>query len=398
MAEYKSLFRVGFEVDDAVIDEIKAELYNNGVPSISKVGVGFSYLRSLPYSNHNGHCLSAKCIKNSIASLKFSQFDFNHDSEDIIGHIIGSRIFNDTDRLIPKTPLRLLGLGILYRNRLNDHYIKPQDLVDYATSFEIGFNDFDFWYKGEVILREDADSEWLLHLDDMVQGKAYYWQGERVCLILGGIDEDATVDFNANSLLTVEPGDEQAGILVAVAHKSNAIFEIEGGSEMTYTEEQLNEKIAVAKQEVEDSYTSKASELESKVSGLEGELGELKTKLGETETALASEKERAESAEAKLAEMESEKLVSERKQVLASKGYPEEMIDDEKEFLGKASTEEFEQFVTKFEALASKLKPAKTSTASATEPAKTVVANLTGSAGDDGKGNEDEVNDLSYLV
>lgn len=390
MAEYKSLFRVGFEVDEATVDEIKNYLYENGVPSIAKVGVGFSYLRSLPYINGNGHALTPKCIKNSLESMMFSQFDYNHNPEDIIGTIIGHKIFNDTDDLIPKTPMRLLGMGVLYRQRLNEHYINPQELIDYATSFDIGFNDFDFWHKGQIIMREDAPSEWMLKLDDLVQGKAYYWEGERVCLILGGADDDATVDFNANSLLTVEPGDKESGILVAVARKYNAIFDLEGGSEMTYTEEQLNEKVALAKKEVEESFTAKAAEYDEKLNGYETKVREFETKVTDMETALAAEKERADNAEAKVTAMESEKLVGERKTVLAAKGYPEDMIEQEIGFMAKATAEEFDAFVTKFEALASKLKATKTVTASATEDPLKVVASLT-AGGDEGQvTNQDE--------
>lgn len=392
MAEYKSLFRVGFEVDDATIEEIKSFLYENGVPSISKIGVGFSYLRSLPYCNGNGHALTAKCIKNSMDSIRFSQFDFNHNPDDIIGSVIGCKIFNDTDELVPKTPMRLLGMGVLYRHRLRDHCIEPQDLINYATSFEIGFRDFDFWYKGQIVMREDAPSEWLLKLDDLVQGIPYYWEGERVCLILGGVDDDATVDFNANTLLTVEPGDNESGILVAVARKLNGVFDIEeGGLEMTYTQEQLDEKVALAKKEAEASFSAKAAEYDEKVNELTTKVAEMESKISELETALAAEKERADSAESKVLAMETEKLVNERKSALASKGYPEELIEQKLDFMAKASPEEFDGFVAEFEAIASHFQTTKTATASAAEEVKTVVANLTVGSGSN---NEEDFNPI----
>jgi hypothetical protein len=92
---------------------------------------------------------------------------------------------------------------------------------------------------------------------------------------------------------------------------------------------------------------------------------------------LESVKGEAETAKAALQEKIVAERVIARKQVLASKNYPQDMIEDEMDTITNASDEDFNKFVVKFEALASKLKPATQVQASSNANNTTVVASLT---------------------
>lgn len=362
---YTSVYGIPFEVDNEILLDLQNELERNGVPDKGKVGVALCFGRSLPYCNGNGHSITAKCIKNSIDTAKFSKFDFNHNQDDNIGNMIGLKIYDDTEDLIPKTPMRVFGYGVLYRTSLISHGIYPSDLPEYSTSLEVLFNDYDFYYRGQVIRKEEAPVEWVEHLDDMIEGIPYVVDNARVNLILGGIDEDAKVTFNGNSLLTVRPADEEAGILLAVAQLKRGIFDKEEFNVMTYTEEQLQEKVqeevkkAEAKMQViidkldGDLKTVNASLLEKDkiIADVGEELAKVKGELETATASLATEKDRADKAEGELQKQAIATLITERKQVLAAKKYPEDRIAKKEEWLGKVSKEEFDEFLEEVDVL-----------------------------------------------
>jgi hypothetical protein len=375
LSEYRGSYSIPFDVDESILIDLKNELEVNGIPSISKIGVGLTFARSLPYTNSNGLGITAKCIKNSLDTGRFSKFDFAHNQSDIMGTMISLKIYDDTEELIPEKPMRIFGLGALYRNRLNDYGIYPDDLPNWGTSQEVLFKDFDFWYKGKVVLKEDADSDWLLHVDEIIKGIPYYSENSRVCIIAGGIDDDAHVDFNGNAL-TMNPADKEAGILLAVAEHRYPIFDlgviqknekqIKEGEIMAFktfeTEADYNAAIASiiekakndAKTELQPSIDKLTGDLQTANASLTEKDGKITEINGELETAkasIASEKERADSAETKLSEIATAQLVSERKQVLASIGYPEDLVTKKADYIAKSSKEEFDSFVEEVKVL-----------------------------------------------
>lgn len=336
-------------MEEEILDEIKEELTKNGLPSENKIGVGFSYLRTLPFCNDNGHAVTPVCVKNSLGTMAFSKFDFNHETENVVGGVLGSKIYNDSDEVVPETPMRLLGYGLLYKDRLEDNWIDTERLTDYSTSFHIEFKEYDFWHKDQIVLKKDAPEEWIMNVKAMIEGYPYYWEGERVNLILGGVGKDAKVNFFANSLLTIPPGDNQSGILLAVASRNQiAIFanKNKGGQQVkTYTEEEYKQAIAAKENEAKDfkdkfeKAEASLVEKDERITSLEAEVNEWK------------EKHNAE------ANKVSEYVLKDRKTALASKGYPEDLIAKKENFLKSATDEEFNDFVEEFEALAKTLKP-----------------------------------------
>ena len=332
--------------------------------------------------------MSAKCVKNSLDSIVFSKFDFNHDTENVIGGVLGSKIYNDTDELIPKTPMRLLGYGFLYEDRLKDNWVDVESLTDYPTSFHIEFKDYDFWYKNKVVEKEKAPEEWIMNVKDMIKGCPYYWEGERVNLILGGIDEKAKVTFFANSLLTVQPGDNECGILLAAtANKKVALFANKNKGvdkmEKTYTDAEVTLKVQTAiaskEEEVKKVFEPKLEEVKANLAAKDEEINTLK-----------AENEDLKAKYATASETIAGYVVKERKAALAAKGYPEDMLEKKEDFLKTASEEDFNGFVEEFEALATALKPNKTATASKKEEGFNFF-NLTVD-NDSGEEGEDNVN------
>jgi hypothetical protein len=383
LSEYRGSYSIPFDVDESILADLKNELEVNGVPSISKIGVGLTFARSLPYTNGNGLGITAKCIKNSLDTGRFSKFDFCHNQSEIMGTMISLKIYDDTDELIPEKPMRVFGLGALYRNRLNEYGIYPDDLPNWGTSQEVLFKDFDFWYKGKIVLKEDADSDWLLHVDEIIEGVPYYSDNSRVCIIAGGVDDDAHVDFNGNAL-TMNPADKESGILLAVAEHRYPIFDlgitqknekqiIKEGEIMAFkTFESENDYnaaiasiIAQAKADAKTELQPTIDKLNGDVNKLNGDLETAKASLIEKDTkiteldgkvltaeaSIVTEKTRADVAETKLQEQATAQLVSERKQSLASIGYPEDLVTKKADYLAKASKEDFDAFVEEVKVL-----------------------------------------------
>jgi cell wall-associated NlpC family hydrolase len=413
LSEYRGSYSIPFDVDESILADLKNELEVNGIPSISKIGVGLTFARSLPYTNSNGLGITAKCIKNSLDTGRFSKFDFAHNQSEIMGTMISLKIYDDTEELIPEKPMRIFGLGALYRNRLNEYDIYPDDLPNWGTSQEVLFEDFDFWHKGKIVLQENADSDWLLHVDEIVKGIPYYSDNSRVCLIAGGIDDDAHVDFNGNAL-TMNPADKESGILLAVAEHRYPIFDlgitqknekqtIKEGETMAFktfeTESEYNAAIAsavnsavtaaiaTAKQEAKTELQPTIDKLQTDLQTAQASLAEKDTlitesteKLKSAEASVVSEKTRADAAETKLQEQATAQLISERKQILASIGYPEDLVTKKVDYLGKASKEDFDGFVDEVKVLfasASKTLQAKAEQLGITKEAFASI-NLTG--------------------
>lgn len=380
MPEYRSNFNIPFDVDESILIDLKKDLEANGIPSISKVGVGLTLMRSLPYVNGNGMCMTAKCIKNSLNSGRFSQFNFLHERGIAVGTMIGLKVYDDTEELIPKIPMRVFGLGALYRDRLEDLNILPNELPQWGTSVEVLFKDFDFWHKGKIVLKEEAPSEWLTYVNEIADGIPYMWENSRVCIIAGGVDDDAVVEFVGNAL-TMNPADKEAGILLAVAARRFPIFDLEMKNEQkgddlmpfkTFeTEADWNAIVASIKKEYKK---------ELKFDEVMEELQTVKASLQEKDNQLSEALERAEKAEGELQKQAIAALVAERKQILASKNYPEDRIAKKEDWLAKASQEEFNAFIEEIEALREIMKQeitAKASMKNANESLSDIVISLT---------------------
>jgi hypothetical protein len=399
VTEYRSKYGIPFEIDANILDDLRQELENNGLPSLTRVGVGVCFGRSLPYVNNNGHCFTAKCLKNSIDTAKFGRFDFNHETNNIFGSMIGLKTYDDTNDLIPETPMRVFGYGALLRDRLREYYINPDELPYYDTSLEVVVTDYDFYHKGQIIRKEDARVEWIEKVDDMIQGIPFVWENYRVNLIIGGVDDDAKVEFSGNALLTVKPADSEARVLLAVASlKQSIIDNKEGELFVELTEKQLQEKIdeavANAKAEVKAEYETKLTEKDTL-------LKESSDKLQIAESSLATEKEAKEKAQDELQKIAVAKLVSDRKTALAAKNYTEFDEEDEK-FLATASESDFNSFVKRIEKVAvaasTKVKTEFEAKASQFGLTKEAIASLQLTEEEDNKDKKDIEFDISYML
>jgi predicted metal-dependent hydrolase len=74
-------------------------------------------------------------------------------------------------------------------------------------------------------------------------------------------------------------------------------------------------------------------------------------KLKTAEASLLIEKEAKEKAEGEIAKQAEAALISERKQVLTSINYPEDLVAKKADYLAKASKEDFESFVEEVKVL-----------------------------------------------
>lgn len=398
MTEYRSKYGIPFEIDAEILNDLKKELEVNGLPSITRVGVGLCFGRSLPYVNNNGHCFTAKCLKNSIDTAKFGRFDFNHEINNIFGSMIGLKFYDDTDELIPETPMRIFGYGALFRNRLREYGIKPEELPYYDTSLEVVVTDYDFYYKGQIIRKEDSPVEWIEKVDSMIEGIPFIWEDYRVNLVIGGIDDDAKVEFSGNALLTVKPADSEAGILLAVAKLKESIIDNEEGELFVeLTEKELQQKIDEA---VATAVASLKIDYDTKLLEKDNLLKESDEKLKVAEASMVSEKEAKEKAEDELQKIAIAKLVNERKTALSAKSYNEFDEEDEK-FLATASDTEFNAFVKRIEKVAmaasSKVKTDLEAKASQFGLTKEAIASLQLTDEDDQNDKGDFKFDISYL-
>ncbi|NLE04744.1 MAG: hypothetical protein GX638_08090, partial [Crenarchaeota archaeon] len=222
---------------------------------------------------------------------------------------------------------------------------------------------------------------------EIAEGQAIYDKiGNRVGLLLGGID--GVVNFNRCGLIIWGEGaDRLAETHLQVAHKKN-----KEGDVMPFkifeTEADYNAAIASVKQEMENNFN------QTIVASKDQEIADWKAKAEDFETKYNAEKERADSAENKLQEQVTAALIAERKQALANVKYPEDRIEKKVEWLGKASKEEFDEFIEEVKALYASASKQLEAKASAMGLQGFASINLTGEQTTNENNKNEEINPL----
>ena len=356
---FKSSFMTSLNND--VTDDYKQFFADLGIPNGSKAGCVVDACRSLPFINDNWMAFTEKVLENSYQSFVNSFIDLEHDDSVILGNIVKSELVKSEGQ---PTIVRIC--ATMWKDIMDNWYIT--DLMTEQWSMEAKTKSYAFIVNGNIVEWNNAPQKWKDSVKCWYEGTPVYDDfGNRIGLLLGGID--GTVDFSGLALLSWKsPADPLTKTNLMVASKTK-----EGGNMVNYTQEQLNEAVKVAKAEKDTEYTPKVQELDSQlrtanasIAEKDTKITELETKLSETESKLQAEASRADIAEAEVAKRDNEKRFEDRKVVLASKNYPTELVDEEKEFIASASDEDFNKFVEKFEKLATAMKAPKQANASTT--------------------------------
>jgi hypothetical protein len=365
---FKSSFMTSLNND--VADEYKQFFADLGIPNGSKAGCVVDACRSLPFINENWMAFTEKVLENSYQSFINSFIDLEHDDSVILGNIVKAELVKSEGQ-----PTIVRVCAAMWKDIMDNWCIS--DLMSEQWSMEAKTRTYAFVVNGNIIEWDKAPQKWRDSINHWYEGVPVYDDfGHRVGLLLGGVD--GIVDFSGLALLSWKnPADPLTKTNLMVASKIK-----EGGNMVNYTQEQLNEAVKVAKAEKDTEYTPKLQELDTKlqqanasITEKDTKIQELETKLAEAELKIQAESNRATVAEAEIAKRDNEKRFEDRKVVLASKNYPSELLEEEKEFIASASDEDFDKFVAKFEKLAVAMKSTK-ATAS-TVNADPVVVNLT---------------------
>jgi hypothetical protein len=353
------------KLNPVAIDDYTEFFTSIGVPSPSKLGVVFDIIHAYPMFNGNAHGFVADVLKKSASSFLTSLIDINHDRSCVAGSIVKvDLIENDV------SPLTVRLAAVLDKQILADWGI--ENLLNEDWSMECRYNNY-LYNIGSRIIQPSEVPDIDKQFKDIADGKPVYDKlGNRVCLLLGGSDE--TIDFNRCGLIIWGEGaDPLAQTHLQVASKLNSQTNNDQtnnqnnkGSEpnMAFkefeTEADYNAAIASIVEKVKSDYKTElkfdelSNTLQTATATLttkDTEITELTNKLKTAEASALSEKERADVAEGKLQAQAAASLIAERKQVLASKQYPEDRIVKKEEWLGKASVEEFNSFVEEVDAL-----------------------------------------------
>lgn len=344
---------------------------DRGIPNDSKMGVVLDLVHGFPFINDNFMGFLPETLDNSYLTILDSPVNINHNRDSIIGNIIKAELIKNEGK-----PVILRVCAVLYKDVLESWWIK--DIADKGWSMECLYNDYAFAINGKVYKKEKYP-EFMERLNDWKEGVPVYDSaGNRVALILGGID--GTIEFNGCGFIDWgEPADKFANTLLQVANKNKG----DENMPKTYTQEELNNEInsaiASAKEEV-------SKDLNSKLEKAQADFNEMKTKY----ESVASENEALKNQLATANEKIVECVLKDRKSALASKGYPEDLLVKKEEFLKTATEEEFNSFIEEFEDLASKLKSQKCETATASANAGYFsFINLTSDANNDDNGSDD---------
>lgn len=307
------------------------------------MGVVFDLIHSFPYINDNQMGFLLEVLEKSYLTLLDNPVDLNHDRNIIIGNIVKVDLMKEENK-----PAVVRVAAVLYKDILENYWIK--NLEDLGWSMSCYFNDYAFAINGKVYKKEKFP-EFMERLNDWKEGiPVYDSTGNRVSLLLGGIDGE--VEFNGCGLIEWgSPADKFANTLLQVAKKNGV-----DNMPKTYTEEEfkmeVKNAVASAKEEVKNEFESKLNQVKADLAAKEEEIANLKAENESFKTQLTAANEKI-----------SEYVVKDRKAVLASKGYPGDLIVQKEEFLKKATDEEFNNFITEFEALANALKSTQTQNA-----------------------------------
>lgn len=324
------------KLNPQAIDNYQEFFESIGVPSSSKLGVVFDIVHAFPMINGNGHGFTSDVLKRSAMSFLNSLIDINHDRNYIVGSIVKvDLIENDI------SPLTVRLVGVLDKQILQDWGI--EDLLDEDWSMECLYNEY-LYSIGSKIFKPHEVPDIDKQFNDIADGKTVYDKvGNRIGLLLGGTD--GTVDFNRCGLIIWGEGaDRLAETHLQVANKKNN--NNKEGEIMPFkqfeTEADWNAAVASIKEEYKT---------ELKFDQLQNDLQTANASLTTEKERADTEKVRADNAEAKLTEQATATLITERKQVLASKNYPADRLEAKAEWLGKASKEEFDSFVEEVDVL-----------------------------------------------
>lgn len=338
-------------LNSQVTEEYKQFFSDLGIPNGSKAGCVVDACRSLPFINDNFMAFTEEVLQNSYQSFLNSFIDLEHDESVILGNIVKSELVKNEGQ-----PTVIRVCATMWKDIMNNWYIN--DLMSEQWSMEAKAKTYAFIVNGNIVEWNNAPQKWKESVKCWYEGTPVYDDfGNRIGLLLGGVN--GTVDFSGLALLSYKsPADPLSKTNLMVACKNK-----EGEEMVNYTQEQLNEAVKVAKAEKETEFTPKFTELETKVQSFNASIAEKETKITELEANLAeaelkikAEASRADIAEAEVAKRDGEKRFEDRKVVLASKNYPSELIDEEKEFIASANDEDFNKFIDKFEKLATAMK------------------------------------------
>jgi hypothetical protein len=308
-----------------------------------------------------------------------SLIDINHDRNCVAGSIVKVDLIEDD-----VSPLTIRLVGVLDKQILQDWGV--EDLIDEDWSMECLYNDYAYCIGSKIYKPQDVP-EIDKQFAEIAEGQAIYDKiGNRVGLLLGGID--GVVNFNRCGLIIWGEGaDRLAETHLQVAHKKN-----KEGDVMPFkifeTEADYNAAIASVKQEVENNFN------QTIVASKDQEIADWKAKAEDFETKYNAEKERADSAENKLQEQVTAALIAERKQALANIKYPEDRIEKKVEWLGKASKEEFDEFIEEVKALYASASKQLEAKASAMGLQGFASINLTGEQTTNKNNKNEEINPL----
>jgi hypothetical protein len=373
--EFKSSVTYNTELSFQDLDEYTALFAKSKAPSKRKGAVVMNVIASIPNTNTNGMGFTAEVLRNSYQSMLDCPLDYEHEQHIILGHVKDSKIVDEDGLATLRTA------AITYKKRLADWNV--ENLTDMRYSMECIPDDYAFWIKSKGIIEKgNAPSEWKENLNDWDINPIYDTEtNERVILLLGG--SSGTVEFIGIGI-TDHPADKTANTLLQVANDKNK----EGQTEMT--EQEMQAKIEAVAKEKDDiiaklngditNMTATASEKDVKIQEFEAKASEFETQVGEITQKL-------EASNSKLKEF----VVASRKQVLASKNVPADLIEKKAEFIASATDEQFGEYVAEVEVFASAF--GKEVTASDKNKDLNVIPNLTG----DKDKNKETSFDLSYM-
>jgi hypothetical protein len=350
------------KLNPIAIDDYTEFFTSIGVPSASKLGCVFDIIHAYPMFNGNAHGFVSDVLKKSANSFLTSLIDINHDRSCVAGSIVKvDLIENDV------SPLTVRLAAVLDKQILADWGI--ENLLDEDWSMECKYNNY-LYSIGSRIYQPSELPDIDKQFKDISEGKPVYDKlGNRVCLLLGGSDE--TIDFNRCGLIIWGEGaDPLAQTHYQVASKLNNKDEKQTNNEgsesntMAFkeflTEADYNAAISSIVEKTKNDYKNElkfdelSTNLQTATATLltkDTEITDLSGKLKTAEASALSEKERADIAESKLQAQATAALIIERKQILASKQYPEDRITKKEEWLGKASKEDFDNFIEEVDAL-----------------------------------------------
>lgn len=308
-------------------------------------------------------------LKNSYQSIVHNSIDLMHDRSVIIGNMIKADLVEDPNG----GPDILRIAGAFNKDSLDAWGIN--DLMNEKYSMECLFDSGShcFYVNGTYLQPNEVPTAWN-NLDAWRNGTPFFdAQGNRATLMLGGINGHVT--FSGAALTYYKnPADVLSENLMMVAHDNT-----KGDENVNiFTKEQMDAALATAKTEFEASLNEKIQvAVAAAITEKDTEITQLKASLETASASVTSLTERATAAETKLQAQATEKLVNDRKAILATKQYPDALLEKKSEFLATASEDQFTDFVAEYDLILAVTKPATKETATATVNKGKMVGSIT---------------------